>query len=199
MIATVCQHEHRRTNGKTKAGAIRFRCKSCGRSWTESTSDLDGMRIGMDRATKIIELLCEGMSVRATARLMGANTRTVLDLMVMVGEKCEKYMQENIKGVFVGDLQVDEIWSYVLCKNATAKREKMVGGCGDNTIASRPSTVRLSCWSLGIWAAAPKSTPNNSSPSWTPPRSVTSISAATAGEAIPQKSKSSLATGWTTA
>jgi IS1 family transposase len=109
------------------------------------------MRIGLDRAEKIISLLCEGMSVRATARLVGANTRTVLDLLVLFGERCEKFMQENIQGVFVGDVQVDEIWQFVLCKKATAKREKMVGGCGDSycfTAIDR-QTKLLVTWHMG--------------------------------------------------
>jgi IS1 family transposase len=52
--------------------------------------------------------------------------------MVMVGERCEAYMNENIKGVHVDDVQCDEIWQYIFCKAATAEREKYVGGCGDS-------------------------------------------------------------------
>jgi transposase-like protein len=64
VIAIVCQHENRRTNGKTAAGAQRWRCKDCGKTWTESTEALGGMRIGLDRAAQIVEMLCEGMSIR---------------------------------------------------------------------------------------------------------------------------------------
>ena len=66
MILATCEHKNRRTNGTTKAGATRFRCKDCGKSWTESTDTLGGMRIGLDKATQVVELLCEGMSVMAT-------------------------------------------------------------------------------------------------------------------------------------
>jgi IS1 family transposase len=99
----------------------------------------------------MIALLCEGMSVRATARLMRANPHTVIDLMVYVGEQCEKYMAESIKGVFVGDTQIDEIWGWVFCKNATAKKKKYVGGCGDCycfTAIDR-TTKLLVCWHMG--------------------------------------------------
>jgi IS1 family transposase len=109
------------------------------------------MRIGVDQAAKIIQLLCEGMNVRATARFTGTDLKTILSLLVLVGEKCEKYMGENIKGVFVGDTQIDEIWQFVLCKNATAKREKMVGGCGDSycyTALDR-QTKLLVAWHFG--------------------------------------------------
>jgi transposase-like protein len=73
VIAIVCQHENKRTNGKTKAGTTRFRCKECGKTWTESTDTLGGLRIGLDRAAQVVELLCEGNSVRATARMTGTD------------------------------------------------------------------------------------------------------------------------------
>ncbi len=69
----------------------------------------------------------------------------------MFGEPCQSFMEENIKGVFVGDTQVDEIWQFVLCKRATAKREKMVGGCGDSfcfTAIDR-QTKLLVAWHMG--------------------------------------------------
>lgn len=151
MIVATCRHENRRTNGKTSTGATRYRCKDCGKSWTESTSTLGGMRIGLDRAAKIIQLLCDGASVSATARSTGTDAHTILDLLVYIGPKCQEYMQEHIKGVFVSDLQCDEIWQFVLCKRATAKREKMVGGCGDSftfTAIDR-HTKLLVAWHMG--------------------------------------------------
>lgn len=151
MIVACCKHENKRTNGTTKSGAVRYRCKDCGKSWTESTSTLGGMRIGLDQAAKVIEMLCEGVSIRATERMTGVAKCTILDLLTFVGERCETFMQEAIRGVFVGDTQVDELWSYVYCKAATAKRDNIVGGCGDNycfTAIDR-QTKLLICWHMG--------------------------------------------------
>jgi IS1 family transposase/transposase-like protein len=151
VIQSTCQHQKVQKNGKTPKGATRFRCCLCGKSWTEDTAQLDGMRIGIDKAAKIVEMLCEGTSVSATARMMKTSKRVVLDVLVMFGERCEKFMAQTIKGVFVGDVQVDEIWQFVLCKNATAKREKMVGGCGDSycfTAIDR-QTKLLVAWHMG--------------------------------------------------
>ncbi|MEX2167871.1 MAG: hypothetical protein WD851_01050 [Pirellulales bacterium] len=151
MIMAVCQHENCKRNGTTRTGAIRWRCKDCGISWTESTRKLGGMRIGMDRAVQIIGMLCEGMSVRAACRLTNTDKQTVLDLLVMVGEQCEQYMAHNIKAVRCDDIQVDEIWQYVYCKKATAKRNKIVGGVGDFYCftAIERSTKLLLTWHLG--------------------------------------------------
>jgi IS1 family transposase len=137
--------------GKTKAGTVRYRCKDCGKMLTESTEMFGGMRIGIDKAAQVIELLCEGMSVRAAARISGVSLPTILDLLLYVGPKCDEYMQQNIKDVFVDSIQVDEIWQFVFCKRATAKREKYVGGCGDSfcfTAIERTSKL-LVAWHMG--------------------------------------------------
>ncbi len=132
MIASNCSHTETQKYGKTKSGAARLRCKLCGKTFTESTNLLGGMRIGLDRAEQLIGMLCEGMSVSAVARLTDTDPHTIIDLMMMVGERCEAYMQENIRGVHVDDVQCDEIWQYVYCKQATATQKKIVGGCGDS-------------------------------------------------------------------
>jgi IS1 family transposase len=99
--------------------------------FTDSTAMFGGMRIGLDKAAQVIELLCEGMSVRATERVSGVSLPTILELLLYIGGLCEQYMRENIKEVFVGECQIDEIWQYVFCKARTAKEKKYVGGCGD--------------------------------------------------------------------
>jgi len=151
VIAIVCQHQNRKVHGKTKAGATRFKCKDCGRTFTASTELFDGMRIGLDRAAEIINLLCEGMSARAVSRITDTHLRTVLELMVMVGERCEAYMAEEIRDVHVDDIQVDEIWQYIFCKAATAEKKRYVGGCGDSYCftAIERHTKLLVCWHHG--------------------------------------------------
>lgn len=151
MIVAVCNHENRRTNGQTKAGKTRYRCKDCGRSWTESTEVLGGMRIGLEKAAMIVHMLCEGLSVRGTARLTGVDIKTILGLLTYLGERCQAYMAENIREVFVDDVQVDEIWQFVFCKKATAHRMNYVGGCGDSycfTAIDR-HTKLLITWHMG--------------------------------------------------
>jgi len=151
VILATCKHEKFQKNGKTPKGAIRYRCCLCGKSWTDETQQLDGMRIGLDKAARIVEMLCEGTSVSATARMMKTSKRVVLDVLVIFGERCQEFTEAKIQDVFVGDVQVDELWSFVLCKNATAKREKMVGGCGDNycfTAIDR-ATKLLVTWHMG--------------------------------------------------
>jgi IS1 family transposase len=110
-----------------------------------------GMRIGLDKAAQVIELLCEGMSVRGASRITGVAKGTILGLLVHLGERCETFMADAIRGVHVDDVQVDEIWNFVFCKKATAKTMKYVGGCGDSftfTAIDR-NTKLLVAWHMG--------------------------------------------------
>jgi IS1 family transposase len=137
--------------GKTKAGTIRYRCKDCGKMLTDSTERLGGMRIGMDQATRIIELLCEGMSVSATARIARCDAHTVLDLLVYVGQQCKRFMEEQIRNVFVSDIQCDEIWQFIYCKSRTANERGYFVERGDSycfTAIERNSKL-LVAWHLG--------------------------------------------------
>jgi IS1 family transposase len=58
---------------------------------------------------------------------------------------------ENIKGVHVGDIQIDEQWQFILCKKATAKAKKYVGGCGDSYTytAIERDTKLIVAWHFG--------------------------------------------------
>jgi transposase-like protein len=171
VIVASCKHPRVQKNGKHPSGKARFRCPDCGKSWTEETHALDGMRIGLDKAAQIIELLCEGMSVLGTARVAGVSKRTILDLLLYVGPKCDEYMQTNIKGVYVDEVQVDEIWQFVFCKNATAKRWNYVGG--SIATPSRQLSAIRSSLSAGKWAGAMKSTRTCSFANWKPQPSAT--------------------------
>ncbi|MAT72084.1 MAG: hypothetical protein CMJ58_21470 [Planctomycetaceae bacterium] len=151
MIVAACQHENRKRFGKTRKGTPRFRCKDCGKTFTESTEVLGGMRIGLSRAEQIIKMICEGMSVSATARITESDPHTVIDLVNYLGERCGAYMAEHVRELPVNDIQADEIWQFVFCKKATAKQWNYVGGCGDSycfTAIDRTSKL-LIAWHFG--------------------------------------------------
>lgn len=68
------------------------------------------MRISLDKAEMILKLMLEGMSIRSIQRITGAHQQTILDLLVMAGEKCERIMSAKIKDIPVRDVEADEIW-----------------------------------------------------------------------------------------
>jgi hypothetical protein len=74
-----------------------------------------------DKQVAVISALCEGVSVRATARLTGVNRNTILSLGLKVGEGCAILHDRIMRGVQVPRIELDEIWSYIRKKQAHRK------------------------------------------------------------------------------
>src|SRR5262245_42417429 len=64
---------------------------------------------------KILNLLVEGNSVRATARLADVSFNTVLKLLVDTGKTCLEYQDTHLRNLPCKRIQVDEVYSFVGC------------------------------------------------------------------------------------
>jgi IS1 family transposase len=71
------------------------------------------MTLEQGKMVIVLKLLVEGASVRSIERVTGVHRDTILKLLVMVGEKCEKLMGRMIINVPCRDVECDEIWAYV--------------------------------------------------------------------------------------
>ncbi len=72
----------------------------------------------LQKQVQVLHALAEGCSIRATARLVGVEHKTVMRVLVRVGQHCARLLDEKIQGVRAHRVQVDEIWTYVLKKQA---------------------------------------------------------------------------------
>ena len=62
--------------GKHRNGVQRYRCSQCRKTFTEDhATPLDTMRLPMEKATAILKLMVEGMSVRSIERFTGSSPR----------------------------------------------------------------------------------------------------------------------------
>jgi IS1 family transposase len=75
--------------------------------------------------------LVEGNSIRATARMVGVAKRTVSNLLRDVGAHCKNYHDRFVTGVETNQVQADEIWSFVGCKEKQVPKEQKRQGRGD--------------------------------------------------------------------
>src|SRR5438477_12563200 len=88
--------------------------------------------ISMAKKVAVITALVEGCSVHSTVRLTGVSKGAVLRLLASVGAACAEYQNRVICNVAAKRVQVDEIWSFVGCKQKNVTAEKMEAGiCGD--------------------------------------------------------------------
>jgi IS1 family transposase len=73
-------------------------------------------RLPIAKKVQIINLLVEGMSLRATSRVADVSINTVTKLLVDVGKACQNFHDENVHGLTSKKIQCDEIWSFVYAK-----------------------------------------------------------------------------------
>jgi transposase-like protein/IS1 family transposase len=152
LLQEECAHVARKRHGFTRSGHQRFRCKDCGASFTEKTEVLGGMRLDLSQAEQVIKCLMEGMSIMATCRLTGVSKPTVLDLIVSLGERCQRFMQAAIKNVVVHDVECDELWNFVYCKDRTRRRLSLpVKKYGDQYcfVGMERNTKLILAWHFG--------------------------------------------------
>lgn len=139
--------------GKDRKGQQRFRCVGCNKRFTEPTEKpLNNMYLPLDKALLCLQLLVEGSSLRSIERITGVSLRTLLDLLVLAGEKCERLLDEKIRKVKVNDLQLDEIWAYVGMKEKTKKRkgkDEMTLGDAYTFVAFERDSKLILAWHLG--------------------------------------------------
>src|ERR1043166_1740130 len=113
--------------GRDRHGLQRFRCRVCKKTFLEPHKrPLDDMRLSIEKAVAVIQHLVEGCSIRTTERITGVEKRTILSLLELVGERCEKLMNERITGLKAKEVSCDEIWGHVGMKARTKKDKALV-------------------------------------------------------------------------
>ncbi|MDE0226328.1 MAG: IS1 family transposase [Gammaproteobacteria bacterium] len=82
-------------------------------------------RLSIERQARIINLLCEGVSMRAITRLEGVGINTVARLIDAAGEAAAAYHDEHVRGI-VGNrrIECDEVWAFVYAKAKNVRRAK---------------------------------------------------------------------------
>ena len=131
MIVAVFEHAWKK-NGFDKNGNPRKRCKLCGTSYVDRKfTALGEMRVDLDDAARAIELLCEGMSVRAVCRLTRLHMDTVLRIIVRAGRGVAELSETMIRDLTVAEVECDELWAFIYCKNRTARMEDHGSEVGD--------------------------------------------------------------------
>lgn len=105
----------------------RYRCERCGKTFSES-QPLDGIRTDTRQAVKVIAMLCEGVGIRAVARLTELDEKTVLRILESAGQHCAELMDRKIRNLKIESCQCDEIYSFVHCKEGNNKAHRLDWG-----------------------------------------------------------------------
>ena len=152
MNCQTCQIETRKF-GRDRKGNQRFQCPVCKKTYSEPREKPLG-RLILDeaKALTVLQHLVEGCSIRSTERLTGVHRDTILNVLMVAGEKCERLMETKIKGLHVSDVQCDELWGYVGMKEKTKTRKGMedtTQGDAWTFVAFERNSKLILAWHLG--------------------------------------------------
>jgi IS1 family transposase len=108
-------------------------------------------RLSLQDRAKIIGCLVEGMSMRATTRLVGCSINTVTKLLVDLGTACSLYQNEVMHNLPCKRVQVDEIWAFCYSKQKNTPPNIRGLGKGDvwTWVAIDADTKLVPSWLVG--------------------------------------------------
>ncbi len=139
--------------GKDRKGNQRYRCAQCRKTFQEMKENLLGtMRIPIEKAEMCLQLLLEGMSIRSIQRITGLHQETILNLLVLAGDRCRELMNKRIKGVAVKDVEADEIWGFCKMKKMTKLYKEVTDpkvGDAYTFVGIERNTKLILAWHLG--------------------------------------------------
>ena len=104
------------------------------------------------RQTTVVKSLCDGNSIRATARISDVAINTVVKLLQDLGSVCLDYQDEVMRDLSCQRLQLDEIWSFIYSKAKNVPEgHKGEFGYGDvwTWTAIDADTKLVPCWHVG--------------------------------------------------
>jgi transposase-like protein/IS1 family transposase len=134
--------------GRHRNGLQRFRCLSCRKTFTEDHKPafqvVDYLKD--PRGLMAIRMLVEGCSIRTVERLTEIRRDTIIDLLLIAGQRCEKLM-DSLRNVPATDVQMDECWNFVHCKEKNKGPEDAhndeIGDCYNWVAIDRPTKLVL--------------------------------------------------------
>ena len=98
------------------------------------------------RGLMAIRMVVEGCSIRTVERLTEIRPDTIIDLLLIAGQRCEKLM-DSLCGVPATDVQMDEMWNFVYCKEKNKGPEDAhndeIGDCYNWVAIDRPTKLAL--------------------------------------------------------
>jgi transposase-like protein/IS1 family transposase len=151
VFCPTCQSSCRRF-GRNRNGSQRYRCDTCSRTFTdEGTRPRDRRQLSPAKAILALRHLLEGSSIRSTERLVEVHRDTIMHVMVRAGRACERFLERTMRRVDVADVQADEIWGFVGCKERTRERRGYGPEVGDAWcfVALERASKLVLTWHLG--------------------------------------------------
>lgn len=100
--------------GKTRQGIQRFRCKTCGKTFTETTGTIFfRKRTPEHEILETLALLAEGSRISSLSRVKGFKEDTILQWLREAAQHAEQLEEVLMAEFEVKRGQLDALWAYV--------------------------------------------------------------------------------------
>jgi IS1 family transposase/transposase-like protein len=133
--------------------AARFRCQVCpGLVSARTGTAYAGIRTDATTYLRGATALAEGMSIRATGRLLSVDKDTVNHWLPILGAHCQHVMRYFFRRLHLLECQLDELWTFIAKKEARlTPLEKLAAIAGDAWvwIAFSPVNKLVLAWVVG--------------------------------------------------
>jgi hypothetical protein len=97
-----------------------YRCLDCNRFFSERRfTGYSGLKLPPEKVVQIVNCLVEGVSIRATSRLVGVEKKTVARVMLHAAAICQRVMDERLRNLRSRYWQADELWCFTGKKEAS--------------------------------------------------------------------------------
>lgn len=90
----------------------------------ESSYNIIMNKLTTQKRVQILQMLCEGSSMRSISRIMDVSINTVTKLLVDAGTACLEYQDKAFKNLPCKRVQCDEIWSFCYSKQKNVPEDK---------------------------------------------------------------------------
>ena len=110
-------------------------------------------KLSLERQAQVIRVLCEGNSIRSTARITDTAINTIVTLLKQVGAACLEYQDRNLRNLSCQRIECDEIWSFCYAKAKNVPRDRQGQfGYGDvwTFVALDADTKLVLSWLVGL-------------------------------------------------
>ena len=89
-------------------------------------------KLSVKARAQMLNMLCEGASMRSVSRLADVSINTVAKLLIDAGTFSANFHDDNVRGVTAKRIQCDEIWSFTAAKQKNVAAMKTpIEGAGD--------------------------------------------------------------------
>lgn len=111
-------------HGRNRNVTQRYRCRPCNKTFSEKRWSIANMYLSKEK---------------------------VLIITTLLGEGCSRFLRSNVRDVATNHLELDEIWTYVGCRQGRIWPEHEAQGFGDNYcyIALTRESRLVAAWHLG--------------------------------------------------